>query len=203
MWGVTFGLFRGVFILSPLLLLALPGFVLWWRSSRYRAQLVVIILSSLTMFLFNASSVMWWGGFSIGPRYLLPALPFFVLPMLLTLQYWWPTGWFKAVVILLFLWSFITTWGLTLAEQAFPPDGIRNPLLEYAWPNWQVGNIARNVGTLRGLSGSWCLLPLAVLAGLVILTTALINKNDRSTFPANPVDQPEPRAASQVSTRHI
>ena len=30
-WGITFSAYRGLFLLSPWLLLALPGFVIWWR----------------------------------------------------------------------------------------------------------------------------------------------------------------------------
>jgi 4-amino-4-deoxy-L-arabinose transferase-like glycosyltransferase len=37
-WGITFSPFRGLFLLAPWLLLALPGFVLWWRAGRQRAE---------------------------------------------------------------------------------------------------------------------------------------------------------------------
>ncbi len=78
-WGITFGLFRGLFILSPILLLALPGFVMWHRSRRLIPEFALALFSVSAMFLFNASSIMWWGGFAIGPRYLLPGLPFMAL----------------------------------------------------------------------------------------------------------------------------
>jgi len=72
---------------------------------------------------------------------------------------------------LLLAWSWVATWGLSLAEQAFPSDAIRNPLIEYAWPNWLAGNIARNAGTLLGLRGPLGLLPLILLlaAGIGLL----------------------------------
>jgi hypothetical protein len=71
------------------------------------------------------------------------------------------------LIIALFSWSLIATWGLTLAEQAFPPDTLYNPLVEYAWPNWQIGNIARNFGTVLGFPGVWSLLPLVTILGLI------------------------------------
>jgi len=37
-WGITFGLFRGLFVLSPVLLLAVPGFVAWWRTRERRPE---------------------------------------------------------------------------------------------------------------------------------------------------------------------
>ncbi len=163
MWGITFGVFRGLFFLSPILLLAFPGFWLWWQSGQYRAEFLVAILSSLTIFLFNASSSMWWGGFAIGPRYLLPMLPFFALPLPLLFIKWGDRLWLKVLTGVLSGWSLVALWGLTLAEQAFPADTIPFPLLDYALPNWLAGNIARNIGTVLGLRGASSLIPLLVL----------------------------------------
>jgi hypothetical protein len=176
-WGITFGLFRGLFVLSPLLLLALPGFVMWYRAGRLRAEFVVALCSVLAMFLFNASSIMWWGGFSIGPRYLLPALPFMALAIPFAID---PAlrgaasrrpAWLTLVIALLTAWSLIATWGMTLAEQAFPSDAIRdNPYLQFALPNWLAGNIARNIGTIVGFRGLAGLLPLIVaLTGIALV----------------------------------
>ena len=65
-WGITFGVFRGLFVLSPLLLLALPGFWMWLRGGQFRAEAIVCLLATLSMFLFNSSTSMWWGGWSVG-----------------------------------------------------------------------------------------------------------------------------------------
>jgi hypothetical protein len=167
MWGITFGLFRGLFVLSPILLLAFPGFWWWWKSRGHRAEWVAAAASVLTIFLFNSSSVMWWGGFSVGPRYLLPMLPFLALPIIFVGMKHWRWGW--AFVAVLALWSFVATWSMTLAEQAFPPDTIPNPWLSHVLPNWLAGNIARSFGTILGFSGLSGLLP---LAGLVIAVVA-------------------------------
>ncbi|MDH4135284.1 MAG: hypothetical protein OEW09_01010, partial [Anaerolineae bacterium] len=170
-WGITFGPFRGLFVLSPLLLLAVPGFILWWRSGEHRPELWVALTSVLAMFLFNSSSIMWWGGFAVGPRYLLPMLPFMALPIVFVLRERENRTWMRVLTIALFAWSLIATWGLTLAEQAFPPDTLRNPLVEYVWPNWQRGNIARNLGMFLHFPGLASLLPL--LVGVTTLLTAL------------------------------
>lgn len=170
-WGITFGIFRGLFVLAPWLLLALPGFALWWRCGERRAEWGVAVASSLAFFLFNAASIMWWGGFSIGPRYLLPALPFFALAAVFAWREWgghWATRLLTALGLLV---SLLATWGLTLAGQAFPSDALRNPWLQYALPNWQSGNIARSLGTILGLKGPLALVPLGavLLAGLLAL----------------------------------
>jgi hypothetical protein len=181
-WGITFGVFRGLFILSPWLLVSMPGFVLWWRSGEHRPEFWVAVASVLAMFLFNSSSIMWWGGFAVGPRYLLPMLPFMSLATIFVFRKWRSRWWFRGLIILLFSWSLIATWGVTLAEQAFPSDTIRNPLLEYAWPNWRVGNIARNFGTVLGFPGLWSLLPLVVLLLLVGVSWWLLSRRSPGSF---------------------
>jgi len=182
--GITFGLFRGLFVLSPLLLLALPGFWQWARSREYRAEWLVALLATFSMFLFNASSVMWWGGFSIGPRYVLPGLPFMALSITYVLRK--PKPLLVALTAVLFAWSFVATWGLTLAEQAFPPDSLYNPFVQYALPNWERGNIARNLGNNSGLRGALSLAPLFVVVLGIGLLAAWMNRR-RSDTPSSQI----------------
>lgn len=181
LWGITFGLFRGLFPLSPLLLLAVLGLILWWRSGQYRPEWWVALSSILVMFIFNACSIMWWGGYAVGPRYLLPMLSFLALPIIFVFIEWGKRVEMGAIIMILYLWSWIATWGLTLAEQAFPNNAIQNPLFEYALPNWLTGNIARNWGTMLKLQGVLSLLPLlitsaALLAGMAWLARANASK---------------------------
>jgi hypothetical protein len=84
-WGTTFSPYRGLFILSPWLLLAGPGFVAMARRGlRLEAWLCGVI--SAAYFLFQAGYAFWDGGASVGPRHFLPALPFLVFPVLFALQ---------------------------------------------------------------------------------------------------------------------
>lgn len=166
--GITISPFRGLFFYSPLLLLSIAGFVLWWRARVERAAFWVALAAVLAIFYFNAASGMWWGGFAVGPRYLLPMLPFLALPLIFVLARWRLSAWLRAVVVVLFAWSFAATWGLTLAEQAFPSDALINPLAQYALPNWLAGNIARNLGMFAGLPGLLSLIPLLALLALLI-----------------------------------
>jgi hypothetical protein len=163
MWGISFGKFRGLFFFAPITILFFPGIVLWWRAGQYRAEWILVVYAVLAMVLFNSASIMWWGGFAIGPRYLLPMLPFMVLTWIYPLIRWGRQAWFWVVTGLLALWSLIAVWGLTLAGRAFPSDTLRNPLVEYALPSWLAGNIARNTGTIFGLRGVSSLLLLFVL----------------------------------------
>jgi hypothetical protein len=166
-WGISFSLYRGLFILSPLLLLAIPGFWLWIKEPRWRKEGLAALIIVIVMLIFNASSVMWWGGFSIGPRYLYPMLPFFFLALFFVLQKWLSKMVFKIIFGLLCLVSYAATWGLSLAGQSFPPDTIPNPWTGYALPNWASGNVARNLGTILHLNGYLSLLPLVLVIAVV------------------------------------
>lgn len=182
-WGITFSPYRGLFFYSPLLLIVFPGFILWWRSREYRLELWTALLATCSFFLFNASSIMWWGGFAIGPRYLLPIMPFMALAIVPGYAFIARSKGLVLVTGLLAAWSFIAVWGLTLAGQAFPSDTLQNPLVEYGLPAWQAGNVARNLGTIAGLQGLSSLIPLLFFMVTFFLLLALIflpggNKKD-------------------------
>jgi hypothetical protein len=162
-WGISLGKFRGLFFYSPITLMFVPGVLLWWRSRKFRPELLLVVFSVLAMFFFNSASVMWWGGFAVGPRYLLPMLPFMAVSWIFPYLAWKQKPWFWAVAGFMAMWSLIAVWGLTLAGRGFPSDTLQNPLVEYALPNWIQGNIARNVGTVFRLHGVLSLLILAVL----------------------------------------
>jgi hypothetical protein len=158
-----------LYFYSPVLLFALPGFFQWWRSRRSHGEFWVAFTCTCIVFLFNASSIMWWGGFAIGPRYMLPMLPFMALALVFGLQMASGSKTLMGLMLLMVGWSFLAIWGITLAGQAFPPDTIRNPLAEYALPAWQSDDVARNMGTILGLQGASSLIPLGIVSILLIL----------------------------------
>jgi len=129
--------------------------------------------------LFNGSSVMWWGGFGIGPRYLVPMLPFLALPIIFVLDAV-RTRWFAFVAGLLAVYSFVLVWIETLGGQSFPQFQA-NPLFEYSLPRWFAGDIARNVGMIFGLRGWASIAPLALFA-LVIVLVAFVRPSQFSFF---------------------
>lgn len=175
-YGITFSAFRGLFYFSPILLLSFVGFYFWWKTKRHR-DIWLLSLSSVTLiFIFNMSSSMWWGGYAVGPRYLLPMIPFLVLPLVFVFEKWLSNLWFKIISLVLILWSLVTTWGLALAGQGYAPDTFKNPLVEYALPNWLEGNIARNIGTVIGISGGLSLLLLVAILSIEAIAWFVINK---------------------------
>ena len=163
LWGLTFGLYRGMFVRAPWLLLALPGYLIWWRSGQNRPFWWAALLAPLGLLLFYASSIMWWGGFGAGPRYLVALVPFLALACAPAAMWLWQRLWGRAVLLLLVAASIALTWSEAVARQSFPPDTIANPWAAYTLPAWYEGDIARNLGTALGLRGGLTLLPLALL----------------------------------------
>ncbi len=179
LYGLTFSPVRGIFLISPFLLLAFPGFVQMWRQADRRDITLVIALICAGFLLYNASSVMWWGGFTIGPRYLVPMLPFLVLPIIFPLNRLLERRWGQALVVLLVAISLFSVWTMTLGGQAWPPVdewpmtfaqmNAHSPLFDYSLPLVARGDIARNYGILFGLRGFASLIPLLVALVAILL----------------------------------
>ncbi|MEM6995637.1 MAG: DUF2723 domain-containing protein [Myxococcota bacterium] len=70
---------RSIFIYSPALLVALWGVAALRRN--HRAVAVFIAAFVLLRWSFVAARSDWWGGWAIGPRYLLPLVPFMLVPL--------------------------------------------------------------------------------------------------------------------------
>jgi hypothetical protein len=70
---------RSVLLYSPALLVALFG----WRrfASRHRDVAIACLALFAARWLFVGLRSDWWGGWAIGPRYLLPVVPFLLMPL--------------------------------------------------------------------------------------------------------------------------
>jgi hypothetical protein len=76
LWGLTFSEYRGLFFISPVLLLAIAG------VAKMRRRELLMIAAIVAIFLFSVAGFNGWhGGASFGPRYLLPIIPLLALPM--------------------------------------------------------------------------------------------------------------------------
>jgi len=166
LWGITFGSFRGLFFLVPVLVLAVVGFGIWRHKRIYLPGWTVCTWAVISFLLFNGSSTMWEGGFAVGPRYLLPMLPFMAMGLGIAWEELAHHRLGQLVLGLLTLWSVVAVWLETISGQSFP-DWTPNPLLNYSLPRFIAGDIARNLGMGVGLSGRLSLLPLFItVAGL-------------------------------------
>ncbi len=78
LWGLSFSLHSGLFSFMPWLLLVIPGVFMLGRGPG-RALRLLGLFNVLAFLLMNMSFNGWHGGNCLGPRYLIPSLPFYVL----------------------------------------------------------------------------------------------------------------------------
>jgi hypothetical protein len=190
LWGITFSVHRGLFLLAPVLLTGLAGFVAWWRAGIYRRELAVCIWAVVSFLLFNGSSVMWSGGFGVGPRYLVPMLPFLAFGMGAFLAMWGARWQARVALVITGGWSLLNVWAQTIGGQSFPQYQ-PNPLLDYSLPELAVGNVARNLGMALNLSGWASVLPLALFLAVSITVLFFVIRGSGMT---ERTDQPVVRA---------
>lgn len=159
---------RGIFFIMPVLLPVLPGFWLWFKdrqkgpgsrkgSARY-AECGLAAAVGIGYLLINAGFYGWHGGWTFGPRYLVPMLPFLIIPLAFAFErvWMWP----------LWIVSFIQ---IGFAQVALPhvPEEIQNPIVECIYPLYRYGYMADNPGLRIGLRGLYSIGPLVGIALLV------------------------------------
>jgi hypothetical protein len=185
-WGraidLLWGGYRGLLFYAPILLLAVPGWVVLARR-RLWGMATVSLAVVASLFLVNVSYPEWTGGWSTGPRLLVPSLPFAMLPVAALLAASGrKTAWTAA--LLAFAGGVLMLLFLGIGGRV--PQDITDPLREAVWPLWRgdplppwtFGNrFARNaVGwlapeTVASLPQAWRglqFLPLATAQGLTI-----------------------------------
>ncbi len=125
--AITISPYRGLFYLSPVLLLAAFGVVAMLRARDY-ALLALILANVAVFFGFNVTFNGWEGGFGIGPRYLVPIVP--LLGMLIVRG--WPSirVWLFALLLAVSLANNIAATAVDPTPSASIPD----PLGDYVYP---------------------------------------------------------------------
>jgi len=169
LWGITFSPYRGLFVLSPFLLLALPGLFILWRAPGGRSLALLCGGAMLVMLLFNSAYYFWDGGVSLGPRHVGPALPFLLVPVAAALRRpgWWRLG--RTLIVL----SIAVVAVCCVTVIIFLPldqGGSPNPIIGVALAQLWSGPTLNNWGLLLfGLRGLPSLLPLALGEALLAL----------------------------------
>ena len=157
---ILFGSYRGLFALAPVLIPALWG--LTQVDRRIAGTAVAVFAYYLAL---NAGYYMWDGGAAIGPRHLLPALPFLALGLVPFFAA------FPRAAALLALVSGLQMLLATYAGPEAPTHG--HPL--WGWAIFEFTDFGRvgsssatNLGRFLGLPGPTSLVPLA-LAWLALI----------------------------------
>jgi hypothetical protein len=80
---MTFHTTMGIFWQSPVLLLAFFGWLAATKNHEYLPEAVFAFAVILVYLVVFSGYHTWWGGLAFTPRHLIPALPFFAVPLIL------------------------------------------------------------------------------------------------------------------------
>jgi hypothetical protein len=168
LWQTTFGPYRGLFLLAPVLLLAVPGFAVLQRMARWRAEARLSLAIVVAYGLFTVSYFAWDGGYSLGPRDFLPALPFLMLPIGALLVPSADARWRWAFGALAVCSALVINLATAVGPLVAP--SYSSPLTQWVLPQMAAGQLDNNWGMLFRLPGLLQLLPLVLaLGGLGLL----------------------------------
>ncbi len=177
-------LFFSPFLLFGLLLLPLAPAVgrAMRRDPALRGHIAVSAVAVVTLVLFIASNIAWDAGWTVGPRYLTPLVPFASLLALVGLGeadgIWGIPARMAALtcVLLAVLFS-----GVSGAIYPHLPAAFVNPVFEVLLPLLRDGFMPGNLGYSLGLRGAWGYVPALVL-GLAPLIAWLCVASSRTVL---------------------
>ncbi|MBI5878065.1 MAG: phospholipid carrier-dependent glycosyltransferase [Chloroflexi bacterium] len=133
LWGLLVSSQKGVVWYNPLLFASLWSFTLFAR--RFRAEALVIVATTIMHLGLYAVYFLWDGGLTWGPRYLVPLLPLWMLPVALWLDSERRARWTTGVFVLICAASVaVQVGGATISFLRF--NHVRDELgaLAQAWP---------------------------------------------------------------------
>ncbi|HUP63198.1 MAG TPA: hypothetical protein VNA69_22600 [Thermoanaerobaculia bacterium] len=131
--GITFSEYRGLFFVSPVLLLAFAGAFFMIRR-RVMLRELAMIGAVVAMFVLIVSSFAagWEGGLAFGPRHILPMIPLLAIPLAFVRWQW--------LVLLLAIPSFAMQF-VAASVNVQPPGNVFHPVRAYLVPIFLTGNI--------------------------------------------------------------
>jgi len=133
LWGLTFSEYRGLFFVSPVLLLAFLGLPRMPKRER-----VMIVAIALLFLLAVASFNGWEGGFAFGPRHILPMIPLLAIPLAFL------RGRVLLAIGVVLLVVSASMQFIAAAVDVQPNAAIRYPVRDYLLPTFLKGNVSVN-----------------------------------------------------------
>ncbi len=131
--SLLWGRYRGLLFYAPITGLTPFGLIAVWRHHQ-RGMAVTTLAVMIAVFLVNLSYPAWTGGWTTGPRLLVPLLPFALLPVagLLAVAGRWTTP----LALVLAISSFVVLF-LFVGVGGQAPQFLDDPLLQFVWPRWR------------------------------------------------------------------
>jgi hypothetical protein len=163
---------RGLLTQSLFLWLLPLGVWQMGRSAQWRRECALCVCVGLAFIIWNSGYYMPLGGLSPGARFLVPSLPFLIVPLVFLTRLPRPDALgAKFIVVAAGAWS-TSMYFLICATDPLAPDELANPVREFwleraAREDW-VPNIGMVVFGLRGF-GSLTPLAIALVMALAVL----------------------------------
>ena len=158
---------RGLFVLTPVVAVAVAGLLPLWRRGSRREAIFVGSLA-FAFVLYNAAYWIPFGGDTPGPRFLVPLLPFLALPLAAAFAAWrWVT---LATAAISAFWMIVATLGGALISADVSPTTWVSEVI-------RADNLVGSVVGRRRTAELAFALPAAV--ALLLAAPALVRPADR------------------------
>jgi hypothetical protein len=173
LYGLTLDPGAGLFPLTPVLALALVGFVVLWRAPDKRAAVICAMALVMLTVLAIASMNNWRGGWTIGPRYLAVTVPFLAWGALVGLESIARHSEGHAFALALgCAAAALVASGLPSAYYPHLPPEVVRPLPDVVWLLVRHGYAPPNAGAWAGVHATASMLPLFGALALAFGTCA-------------------------------
>ncbi|HUS27013.1 MAG TPA: hypothetical protein VMZ53_00835 [Kofleriaceae bacterium] len=168
-WGSLVKADNGLLVLSPWLLIAIPGGIYLWRRGE-RGHVLAVIAIVVIYVAFISSIAMWRGGWGVGPRYITVMLPF-LLPLVATALEKWRTQDLLFGAVSGTIVAAVAIYSLSSVTFPYWPDSLKNPLYEVTFRLLHDNAVAPNLGSALGIRGVAGIVPyLLCVFGLLAYT---------------------------------
>ena len=152
LFRILFGSDRGLFYFCPVLLLSVPGFFYFMKRRELRAEAWLFLAIPACTAFGIAGMGNWHAGWSFGPRYLTPVVPFLMTAVLFALSepdfaHGTFLHWLAAVLGGLSI--IVVAAGTITFPFAFPE--MRDPVFHLTIPLFLRGDFSKNLGESLGL----------------------------------------------------
>jgi len=196
LYELIFGGYRGILWFAPLV--AAAPFA-YWATFRTLPLATALTLLGVPVAYFLAISgfIYWWGGWTTGPRYVAPSLPFLIMPLV----FLWQRAGEGARLALAGLAVVGAADALVCASVSMiAPEQYANPLLDFVFPIFVRGGV-RNLLTLAGLHGRFTLAAIPVLWLAVAAIVAATAPGAPTALPAAARFEPPRRNRQSPPTK--
>ncbi|MCD6460565.1 hypothetical protein J7L67_07870 [bacterium] len=172
-FGIIFSPSRGLFYFSPFLIFVIPVLICLVKNYKTRLQGIIIIGILCTYTLFASSVFDWQAGWTVGPRYYLPVIPFMLIALLKGENCMRPMfqGKHRVVTRVVYLvLILVSIFHCVFITSAFPfvPEAVKNPFWEFSLPLLKKGYGSLSLFSLLGCPKTVSAVIFFILAVLLV-----------------------------------